>query len=139
MEIIRKLSLPFTSLLVCFVLSMVLVGPAQAADSRSHHAAPLDLAVQNVLSYSAASIQGGALLLTRCKSARAYCGVLDRPLDPAGEVQGTIGIGFEFYPRADRSRPTLGTIVATEGGPRYATTGSRPRNPGLFDTLRDSR
>jgi hypothetical protein len=47
-------------------------------------------------------------------------------LDPTRPNGARMGIGFELHPRQDRSRPSLGTIVAVEGGPGYATTGSRP-------------
>lgn len=82
-----------------------------------------------------AAIHVGALDLFRCPNAPAYCGSLERALDPAGEVPGKIRIGFEIYPHTDSSNPPLGTIVATEGGPGYATTGSRFDYVALFEPL----
>lgn len=69
----------------------------------------------------------------------AQCGHVDVPLDPADPSAGTIGIGFEFHPRRDASDPSLGTIVATEGGPGYATTRSATGYLDLFQPLLDHR
>ena len=64
---------------------------------------------------AAAPAQGtlrvGRLDLVPCGP--AWCGTLDRAFDPAGEVPGTITIGFEFYPQRDPSRPNAGTVVAS--------------------------
>jgi pimeloyl-ACP methyl ester carboxylesterase len=81
----------------------------------------------------------GSLDLKRCSNAPAYCGDLPRPLDPAGEVPGTISIHFEFYPRLKTHQPTLGTLVASEGGPGFATTESRDSYLGLYGPLLDQR
>src|ERR1700704_3621833 len=61
------------------------------------------------------TLDAGSLRLTRCPPGPAYCGMLARPLDPAGQVSGTIGIAFAFFPHHDRSQPALETIVASEG------------------------
>lgn len=68
-----------------------------------------------------------------------YCGHIERPLDPAGRIPGTIRVGFEWYPRARQNQPSLGTIAAQEGGPGYSTTGSRDGYVRLFASLRDRR
>ena len=62
-----------------------------------------------------------------------------RLLDPTRPNGARIGIGFELYPRQDRSRPSLGTIVAVEGGPGYATTDSRSYYLDLFEPLMQRR
>ncbi len=67
----------------------------------------------------------------------ARCGSLTVVLDPSDPSAGTIDIGFEIHP-ARRGR-TLGTIVAIEGGPGYATTDSRDWYLDLFDPLLDHR
>jgi pimeloyl-ACP methyl ester carboxylesterase len=82
-----------------------------------------------------AQIRVGSLTLARCPTIPAYCGSLERPLDPAGLVPGTIAIGFEFYPHLDSSQPSGGTIVAVEGGPGYPSTGSRVAYLELFYPL----
>ena len=82
-----------------------------------------------------ADVRVGSLLLHRCKDAPAYCGSLSRRLDPESGVAGKIEIGFQFYPRLDSSVPALETIVATEGGPGYSTTGTRHNYVKLFRPL----
>ena len=81
-----------------------------------------------------------AIALHFCNSEYGgYCGHIERKLDPTGGVPGTIDIGFELYPRYDRSRPALGTILTEEGGPGYSSTGSRDGYVRLFEPLRDRR
>ncbi len=70
---------------------------------------------------------------------RARCGHIDVALDPSDPSLGKIAIGFELYPRKDTARPSLGTIVAMEGGPGYATTSSRAGYLDLYRPLRDRR
>ncbi len=77
----------------------------------------------------------GSIELRPCSSVPAYCGKLDRPLDPTGAVPGRISIHFEFYPHSGRDEPA-GTLVATEGGPGYPATGSRGDYLALFEPLR---
>ncbi|HEX3810469.1 MAG TPA: alpha/beta fold hydrolase [Rhizomicrobium sp.] len=68
-----------------------------------------------------------------------YCGSIVRALDPNGHMPGTIVIGFELYPHTGTAKPSLGTIVAQEGGPGYSTTDSRDGYVRLFAPLRDRR
>ena len=77
----------------------------------------------------------GSIELRPCSSVPAYCGKLDRPLDPTGAVPGRISIHFEFYPHSGRDEPA-GTLVATEGGPGYPATESRDDYLALFEPLR---
>jgi pimeloyl-ACP methyl ester carboxylesterase len=85
------------------------------------------------------SLRVGSLTLKPCLSRQAYCGSIERALDPTGQVAGDIEIGFEFYPHLDNSQSALEPIVGTEGGPGYATTGSAPDYVALFAPLRDRR
>ena len=77
----------------------------------------------------------------KCRDAGkgARCGSVTVPLDRSGAVPGTIRIAFERYPRRDRSRPKLGTLLAIEGGPGYSTTDSRSYFMGLLRPLRARR
>ncbi|MGO9995608.1 MAG: alpha/beta fold hydrolase [Steroidobacteraceae bacterium] len=77
--------------------------------------------------------QVGSLLLQACGRA-AYCGHLERPLDPSGIVPGRISIHFEFYPHSGPG-DSAGTLVATEGGPGYPATESRDDYLALFRPL----
>jgi hypothetical protein len=77
----------------------------------------------------------GSIELRPCTDAPAYCGTLDRPLDPIGAVPGRIAIHFEYYPHSEPGKPA-GTLVATEGGPGYPATESRDSYLALFKPLR---
>ena len=77
----------------------------------------------------------GSVELRPCQSVPAYCGRLDRRLDPTGAVPGRISIYFEYYPHSGRDK-ALGTLVATEGGPGYSATESRDDYLALFKPLR---
>ena len=81
----------------------------------------------------------GNLVLHHCPDAPAYCGSVERALDPTGAVGGTIEVHFEFYPHTDHSQQALEPIAAAEGGPGFATTGSRDQYLGLFAPLFDRR
>jgi pimeloyl-ACP methyl ester carboxylesterase len=81
-----------------------------------------------------ATLEVGRLTLQRCGSG-AWCGILPRPLDPAGVVAGTIPVYFEYYPHT-AAAPASGTLVAAEGGPGYPTTDSRDDYLALFGPLR---
>jgi pimeloyl-ACP methyl ester carboxylesterase len=86
------------------------------------------------------TIQVGTLTLEPCEEVEAFCGFLERPLDPTGTLSSeAIGIAFEFYPQRNETLGNLGTIVATEGGPGYATTASRDSYLELFDPLLEQR
>ncbi|MGO8830623.1 MAG: alpha/beta hydrolase [Steroidobacteraceae bacterium] len=84
------------------------------------------------------SMRVGSMLLERCATVAAYCGRLDRPLDPTGAVPGRISIYFEFYPHTSAGR-SAETLVATEGGPGYPATESREDYLALFAPLRKFR
>jgi pimeloyl-ACP methyl ester carboxylesterase len=85
-------------------------------------------------------INVGSLTLTYCNSDYdGYCGQLKRQLDPTGGIKGTITIGFEYYPRFDQSTPARGTLLPQEGGPGYATTGTRDAYLNIFGALREHR
>jgi len=70
-----------------------------------------------------------------CRHRTARCGRVQRRLDPADPAAGRIGIAYELYPARDRSKPSLGTIVASEGGPGCSTTDSRAYYLDLFGPL----
>ncbi|MGL5809365.1 MAG: alpha/beta fold hydrolase [Nocardioides sp.] len=70
--------------------------------------------------------------VSRIAGTRAETGRIVRPLDPAAPEAGSIRVGYERH-RA-RGRP-VGTILAIEGGPGYATTSSRDYYLELFRPL----
>lgn len=62
----------------------------------------------------------------------ARCGHIMVPADPARPALGLQRVGFEFYQRKQPQRPSLGTLVGSEGGPGYPSTASRGYYLGLF-------
>lgn len=114
----------------CFALLLACLPLAAAAPHHQGRASRYTLPAD-----APAQIRVGTQTLARCPSIPAYCGSLTRPLDPAGQVPGTIQIGFEFYPHLNASQPATGAIVAVEGGPGYPSTGSRAGYLLLFYPL----
>jgi pimeloyl-ACP methyl ester carboxylesterase len=87
----------------------------------------------------ATELRVGKLTLHRCDTAAPWCGVIARPLDPAGAIPGTIPVYFEYYPRTGPhtgAGPSSDTIVATEGGPGFPATESRDEYLTLLQPLR---
>ena len=75
----------------------------------------------------------GELKLRPCPELEGtWCGSIDRQLDAAIPALGTIGIHFEWLPATGAS---IGTLVAVEGGPGYASTLSRDYYIELFEPL----
>ncbi|MDB5970195.1 MAG: hypothetical protein JWQ90_2645 [Hydrocarboniphaga sp.] len=99
----------------------------------------LALSIPGTASAATQTLKVGTLALQPCVGGTAWCGSIARPIDPAGEVPGTIPIAFEYHPRRDTTQPALGTIVAAEGGPGYSTTASRSYYLELFKPLMDRR
>jgi pimeloyl-ACP methyl ester carboxylesterase len=85
-----------------------------------------------------AALRVGSIELQPCANVTAYCGTLDRPLDPSGAIPGRISIYFEYYPHSAPGK-AVGTLVATEGGPGYPATQSRDEYLALFRPLRAGR
>jgi pimeloyl-ACP methyl ester carboxylesterase len=69
----------------------------------------------------------------------AECGSIDVPLDPRDPSLGTTEVGFLRYPRRRQELPSLGTIVAVEGGPGYSTIASRWWYRDLYKPVLDRR
>ena len=78
----------------------------------------------------------GEASLSLCGPGPRYCGTVTRALDPTGAVPGRLAIGFEYYPHRS-SGARRGVLVATEGGPGFATRESRADYLALFAPLRD--
>ena len=117
--------IPIGGLLTAILAGTLLARIAQGADSASAAAAPPTLVI-------------GAMTLHRCADADAYCGSIERALDPSEAVSGPISVHFEFYPHRN-SGAAAGTLVAAEGGPGYPTTLSRDDYLALLGPLRAER
>ena len=86
-----------------------------------------------------AFLQVGSLRLPRCTAKPAYCARFERPLDPTGELPGTVAVYFELWPRERLDLPAEGTLVAVEGGPGYPSTGTYLEYLGLMRPLMRQR
>jgi len=122
----RRRIAPAAALMLCLTCALLCMDCFAEVDT---HPAP-----------AAAAIQVGSLQLRRCSNVPAYCGSLDRPLDPTGALPGRISIHFEYYPHSGAGHSAAGkaleTLVATEGGPGYPATLSRNGYLALFEPLR---
>jgi pimeloyl-ACP methyl ester carboxylesterase len=101
-------------------------------------AAPSTAAQKDAAPAAARLKQVGVMTLERCGETPAYCGRIERPLDPTGATSGQVSVYFEFYPHT-AAGPAAGTLVATEGGPGYPATESRADYLALFRPLRARR
>ncbi len=70
---------------------------------------------------------------------RAKCGHIMTLADPLRPALGKQRVGFEFYPRKDKTSSSLGTLVANEGGPGYPSTESRDYYLAMFGPLMQRR
>lgn len=122
------------------ILTMFRPLKARSATDRWAHLTIRGLLAAGLLVAAAAFADigpGGPLDLRHCGG--AWCGRLERALDSAGDVPGTIAISFELIPQRDPTRANAGTIVAVEGGPGYPTRGSRYDFEALFEPLLEDR
>ena len=85
---------------------------------------------------------GAAVKLHRCDLGAARplrCGHIEAPMRRGDPSLGTTKVAFAVRPRGDRSRPSLGTILAIDGGPGYGSTAApfvRSVNAALAPLLR---
>jgi pimeloyl-ACP methyl ester carboxylesterase len=77
----------------------------------------------------------GRLTLSRCaRKPLTYCGTIAVPLDYSSAVSPDIHIGFRWLP-ATKVRHGKHTVLAVEGGPGFATTGTEPEYRAMLGTL----
>ncbi len=85
------------------------------------------------------TIRLGALTLRRCaKTPLTYCARLAVPLDYSSAASPDIHVGFRWLP-ATASAGASGTILAVEGGPGFATTGTQAEYVAQSGTLLRTR
>src|SRR6476646_8839684 len=82
-----------------------------------------------------------AIIRAHCPAGQAHarCGFVRVPLDHQNPTAPTIRVYFEHYLRQDRRDPAAATVVAIEGGPGYATTGSRDSYLALWRPVSQHR
>jgi pimeloyl-ACP methyl ester carboxylesterase len=90
-------------------------------------------------SHAPPALRVGSVTMRKCGSAPlAYCGRLAVPLDYSSAASPDIHIGFRLLPpTADRQ--ARGTILAVEGGPGFATTGTQPEYVAMAGSLLRTR
>jgi pimeloyl-ACP methyl ester carboxylesterase len=86
-------------------------------------------------------IRVGSVIIPPCASSRlAWCTTIDVPYQYVGRdpaAAGTIKLGFQWYPAT--SGHAIGTILAVQGGPGYATTDYAGEYRALFRPLLGKR
>ena len=71
------------------------------------------------------SLRVGRLSLRRCaQRPLTFCGRMGVPLDYSSPASPDISIGFRWLPATGHA---AGTVLAVEGGPGFATTGTEPQ------------
>jgi pimeloyl-ACP methyl ester carboxylesterase len=79
----------------------------------------------------------GSVGLQACtKRPRTYCGHLMVPLDYASAASPRIRIGFRWLPASGHA---AGTVLAVEGGPGFATTGTQGAYLAMMGPLKRTR
>jgi pimeloyl-ACP methyl ester carboxylesterase len=101
---------------------VVLIGVSVAMTSALASPGSAAIAVSRSSMQAQLSIAGRAGPSRPCGVGdQARCGRIRVPLDHADPSGDAIRISYQQYPRTDRSQPSLGTIVAIQGGPGYST------------------
>jgi hypothetical protein len=85
----------------------------------------------------AGRLQVGTITLRRCAAKPlTFCGGLAVPLDYSSADSPRIHLGFRWLPATGHA---TGTILAVEGGPGYASTGSEPQYLAMTGRLLTTR
>ena len=92
---------------------------------------------------AAATVPGtlrlGQVTVRKCATAPlTYCGGLSVPLDYSAKGSPDIHVGFVWLP-ATHDKRAAGTVLAVEGGPGFATTGTEPEYAAMLGSLRKTR
>jgi pimeloyl-ACP methyl ester carboxylesterase len=103
-------------------LTATLLAAAAGPAASAHVSAPA----------AAAAVHVGSVRLARCaRHPLTYCGRIRVPLDYASAASPDIGIGFRWLP----ARHPAGTVLAVEGGPGFATTGTEVQYLAMMGPL----
>ena len=94
---------------------------------------PASAAPRAAVSGSAVRLKVGTITLRRCAAKPlTFCGNLAVPLDYSSAASPRIQVGFRWLPATSNA---AGTILAVEGGPGYASTGSEPEYRAMAGLL----
>ncbi len=112
---------------------LVLVGIAQAGAVGNASAAAPGAAKPS------ATLRLGRIVLTECGTAPlTYCGGMPVALDYASKSSPRIHLGFIWLP-ATAAKRAKGTVLAVEGGPGFASTGTESAYNSMLGSLRRTR
>ncbi len=121
-------SLPSVVVATGLVAGLVSAGVTAGASAAGQAAADASPAVQ---------ARVGSVVLHRCaKVPLTYCGQLAVPLDYSSAASPRIRIGFRWLPAASTA---AGTVLAVEGGPGYASTGTQAAYRAMLGPLARTR
>src|ERR1700722_11858723 len=85
-------------------------------------------------------IRVGSVLIPPCAAAPlAWCTTIKVPFNYFNAAAGRISIGFRWYPADGKPGAHARTIVAVEGGPGFATTGTAPDYRAMLGPLLRTR
>jgi pimeloyl-ACP methyl ester carboxylesterase len=128
----QRASLRWFMVLIVTCLAATCTGAAASAAT----AAP---AARTAAAGAPETIRVGRLTLRSCeRSPVAYCGGLKVPLDYSSAASPDIHIGFRWLP-ATATAHAAGTILAVEGGPGFASTGTEPQYVAMAGPLLQTR
>ncbi len=83
------------------------------------------------------ALRVGQVTLHPCApTSSSYCGSVRVPLDYSSAASPSISIGFRWLPATGRA---VGTVLAVEGGPGYASTGSAGIYRAMMGSLSQTR
>jgi pimeloyl-ACP methyl ester carboxylesterase len=117
--------------------SIAMVASAPAALAIGPAGLPASAAARAAVASRAARLQVGTITLRRCAAKPlTFCGSLAVPLDYSSAASPRIHVGFRWLPATSAA---AGTILAVEGGPGYASTGSEPEYRAMAGRLLATR
>jgi pimeloyl-ACP methyl ester carboxylesterase len=129
---------PWTGALLAAVLAAGSAAPAAAAAYRAA-GRPAALGAGSPEPAGPGSARLGSVTVRRCaRSPLTFCGRLAVPLDYASAASPRIRVSFRWLPAAGTGR-AAGTILAVEGGPGFASTGSEQNYLPMIGPLARTR
>jgi pimeloyl-ACP methyl ester carboxylesterase len=119
------------------VASAAMVASGAAAVTVLPAGPPASAAARAAVASRAVRLQVGTITLRRCAAKPlTFCGSLAVPLDYSSAASPRIQVGFRWLPATSAA---AGTILAVEGGPGYASTGSEPEYRAMAGRLLATR
>ena len=113
--------------------SVAMAASAAAAVAVLPGGLPASAAPRAAVSSGVVRLKVGTITLRRCAvKPLTFCGGLAVPLDYSSAASPRIQVGFRWLPATGDA---AGTILAVEGGPGYASTGSEPEYRAMAGLL----